>query len=108
MKYNKELQQLMDWEQQYRNINQSYELVKVAFHANVECPAFNSTFMLFDKYTDVLSDLLGDDDQWLNWYAWENSFGTKGLEAKAPTWKKLRKINSITKLLTLINDCKRK
>lgn len=96
------LQLLQEWETQYKQINEAYHLVKNVFDVNPESNGIRPTFELFDRYTDVLSALLGDTSNWLSWYAWDNEFGIKEMKAKAYYWKKLRPIKNLKTLLELI------
>ena len=99
------LQLLVEWQDQYRKINDSYKLMKDAFDANPESKAVTPMFELFDRYTDVLSELLGDYNEWMGWYAWDNEFGRKEMKAKTTSWDKMEKITSLNHLLALIEDC---
>jgi|688.fasta_scaffold716627_1 hypothetical protein len=45
-----------------------------------------------DDYIKLLEESVGDRENWIAWYVFENEFGKKGLEAKMPNGetKKIR------------------
>ena len=97
------LKLLQEWQDHYTKMDNVYEKIKILFDSPPDAKINDSYFRMFDAYTDTLSTLIEDEGNWLNWYAWENQFGTKGLKAKASTWKTARKIDSIEKLVKLID-----
>lgn len=38
-------------------------------------------FSLLDAYCSLLSDAIGDKNEWIGWYCFDNDFGKKGLMA---------------------------
>lgn len=58
----------------------------------------------FDITTELVALLLGDTAEWCSWYAMENNFGRKGMEA-GPTGG-MRKITSFSRLLWVIEATK--
>lgn len=54
----------------------------------------------FDLTTELVALILGDKGGWCSWYALENNFGRKGMEAGPPG--NMRKITSPSRLLWLI------
>ena len=95
---------LQEWEKHSIQINEVYNLLKVAFDANPDSKAIKPMFKLFDDYTKSVSAIIGDEADWLSWYAWENDFGKREFTAKCQSWKRHRKINSLKMLLKLIED----
>ena len=35
---------------------------------------------MWDAYTNAVSREVGDENEWLDWYCWDNDMGAKGLE----------------------------
>ena len=44
-------------------------------------PLLAPVFALSDAYTDLMSEVVGDTDEWLNWYHYECSMGEEPKEA---------------------------
>ena len=103
-KNNEKILILKKWYDNYIKINEVYEAHKFLFESNSSCKALLPTWNMFDDYTDLLSKQLGDTENWLNWYAWDNNFGDKRLEAKASNWKKSRHVCNLKDLLDLIEN----
>lgn len=101
------LKLLQKWEHHYNQTDAAYELMVAAFKVDPEAPAVEPMWRLFDDYTDLVAEMVGDEDEWLGWYHCDNSFGKNGMSAKAPKWKQKRPIKNIKMLLKLIEDSKR-
>ncbi len=98
------LQLLKQWETNFYQIENAYELMKNAFDAQPESKVASASFLLFDAYTKCVSILVGDNNNSLDWYAWDNGMGKKKLKAKAVTWKTEKPISNLKILLKLIED----
>jgi len=98
------LQLLEKWQKSYEQNDAVYEALKQVLDVNPESPAILATWAMFDNYTDALSITLGDECQWLGWYAWDNQFGKKKLSAKSQSWKRMRPITNLKTLLKFIED----
>ena len=66
-------------------------------------PLYEAVWNAWDGYTEALSRLIGDTDNWLEWYAAENRMGLNGLES-APAGGKLREVCTLHGLATLIAE----
>lgn len=58
-----------------------------------------------DSYIALLSESVGDDDNWIDWFVWENGFGKKKLQAGYDG--KEKKICNVDQLLELIEEGKK-
>lgn len=96
------LKLLQRWENHYNQIETAYELMRRAFNVDPEAPAVEPMWRLFDDYTNLVAEMVGDKDGWLGWYHCDNDFGKNGLTAKAMKWKMSRPIKDIETLLKLI------
>ena len=99
------LELLQRWETHYNQTEAAYELMRAAFNVDPEAPAVEPMWRLFDDYTNLVAEMVGDEDGWLGWYHCENDFGKKGLSAKASRWERARPIKNVKMLLKLIEDC---
>ena len=57
-----------------------------------------------DSYIALLSESVGDDDNWVDWFVWENDFGKKKL--KAGYDGKEKKVCNVDQLWELIEEGK--
>lgn len=90
------------WAAKRSRIDAEYEKLKSLFGADPECSPVKAMYDVFLEYTEVLADLVGDDEGWLEWYSWENDNGAKRLEAKASSWSKSKPIVTPDDLHSLI------
>jgi hypothetical protein len=66
----------------------------------VENPLFDTIEDIFTTYTDTVSELVGDCNQWLDWYRFETDMGRRSKEVSI-AGKTLR-IKSIDSLANMI------
>lgn len=71
-----------------------------------ESKASSALWKMFDFYTEMLSERLGDDLEWLPWFIHENDAGRRGFEASAPGMKRAIKVSTLKDLEKLINASK--
>ena len=62
----------------------------------------NLSWEIFDRYTDCVSREIGDEDQHLSWFLWDNLRGERGLTASNRQGKKMATIESVDDLVELI------
>lgn len=75
------LEYLKLWQKLKGDNDLAYQLLKAATGCEPESPVAGAMFILFDAYTDLLAKLLGDESEWLSWYAWDNQMGKRGMSA---------------------------
>jgi hypothetical protein len=46
--------------------------------------------------------VVDDTGGWLSWYCWDNSMGKKAHKAKAPSWKKFKKVKTLKDLCKIM------
>lgn len=90
------------WFSMFLRIEATYSDLRRAFGATPESEVVAVMYDAHDEYTKLVAEKVGDKDGWLEWYIWENGGGEKGLEAKAASWKKSRKIKTLKDLEALI------
>lgn len=67
-----------------------------------QAPLFDSVYKAFEVGVDAASIAVGDDCAWLSWYIYENDCGRGGMEASKGTGYKLRKVDTVAKLVALM------
>ena len=90
------------WLASFKQIEAAYQKLRDAFGATPESEIVKAMYDTHHEYTKLVAEKVGDKDGWLEWFLWENNAGAKGLEAKAPCWKKARKIKTVKDLEAII------
>lgn len=62
-------------------------------------------YKFLDDYIKLLSEAVGDEDDWIEWYVFENNMGKRGM--KAGYGGKEKKITTLDQLWGLIQEGKR-
>lgn len=103
MKTKERMMLLMEWEKQFYLIDEAWTSLEKLFRG-LDCDSEigKAIWGTFEKYTTALSAQIGDNGSWLDWYCWENDMGLRMMEAKAASWKKMRKIVNLEVLCRLI------
>lgn len=96
---------LQRWLESWQKIEAAYADLRLMFGASPESPIVGAMFETHAQLTKLVSEKVGDKDGWLNWFLCDNAAGQRGMEAKAPGWKRPRKIKTLKQLETLIADC---
>ena len=95
---------LNQWVCLYLRTRLVYKNLRQMFDAAPECEVISIADDIHEEYTKLVAEKVGDEDNWLDWYLFENDAGEKGFEAKAANWKKGRKIKTLEDLLDLIEN----
>lgn len=69
----------------------------------LDSPLVSAAFHIVDRYTELLSETLGDDFEWLSWYANECDYGRTPRKAKGSK-SKLVEIKTEADLARLIEE----
>jgi hypothetical protein len=69
---------------------------------NPEAPIWTALHMAHGALVNTTAVLIGDTDEWLSWYIYENDMGAQGMKAAAASWKSMRAIKSASQLAKLI------
>jgi len=90
------------WKNQYEKLdNVQRELARLT-GINSESPITKPMWMIWESYTDVLSRLLGDEEDWLYWFVYENDMGKKGLKVQSIADSKPKEVKTLLHLVELI------
>lgn len=102
MTHKERIKLLREWEKQVCEVDTLWKSLRILFDCRPESQIFQVLYGTLIKYSHVVSALVCDGGDWLEWYHFENAMGGKQMEAKAGAWKKGRKIKSIEDLCRLI------
>lgn len=89
-----------DWVSTYNAITLQYQELSKIVGCMIEAPLFHALYIGFDRYTDALAMLIGDEGEWLAWYCFENEMGKKGMAAgKSGHMKPIKTTKDLVKLI---------
>ena len=81
MTHTEKLALLAEWQASMETADHLIEPVAEVLLLSPESPIHTAMWSLQSAYTKAVSRLVGDHADWLAWYAHENDFGRKGMEA---------------------------
>lgn len=97
---------LEKWEDIHDRISEIFQKMENVLGYIGESDLFDIVWKNFNAHTEALSILLGDEEKWLEWYAFENRFGKKEYEAGCDNQMLI--IKNFEDLLWIIElDCKK-
>jgi len=89
-------------------INGVYEQLEKAVECRPESPVAKAMYALVDPCLIMLSEKIGDKDDWLRWFVWDNGCGKHGCSASASSASKMRRIKTVSDLVKIIDASGRK
>ena len=89
------------WQSIHIEFMTSYDAFHDLTGALPDCELFNSVFRLLDAHTDSVSEVVGDHDEYLDWFAYDCEMGKKPKTVILKGGKKL-KVATIKQLARLI------
>ena len=104
MTHKERLKRLEEWQKHGEDLEAATEQFRAAVGAcDIErSPILKAAWGLWDEYTAVTAQAVGDTDSWLQWWWYENDRGAKGLKARAAKWTRRRPIRTLADLCKLI------
>lgn len=81
MTQNEKIALLAEWQARTEASNRLIEPITEVLGLQVESPIHLAVWNLQEVYTKAVGKLVGDPAEWLDWYANENDFGRKHMEA---------------------------
>lgn len=96
------LEILKKWYNDYQLLSTAWDNLEHTIGAEHDSPLGKATWGLFDNYTDNVAELVGDKDEWLVWYCWENRMGTGKLNIRLGGSVDLTPVCSLEDLLKAI------
>lgn len=77
------------WMERGKQLHKTQDEISALLMAAPEAPLFKAAWDCFSGYTRNLAKNIGDQDGFLEWFAWECEFGKKPMEVKFPNGEKL-------------------
>lgn len=72
---------IQNWIDKIKESNSLVNPVIDALQCEPENPISNSIDLIQTAYTEAVKQLVGDDQDWLDWFWWDNEMGMRGFEA---------------------------
>ena len=97
------LKLLEEWQTTIQNSDKALAALDKAIGFN-DGPLRHSIYTMQATYTRAISLIVGDEFEWLEWFACENDMGAKALTASSVPGKPLKPIRNLKQLLALIES----
>lgn len=81
MNHTEKLHILAEWQARIQTADGLIEPIADVLGLSPESPIHTAVWSLQSAYTAVVAKLVGDHAEWLDWYAGDNCFGAKGMDA---------------------------
>lgn len=94
---------LEEWLKEFQEVQSTFAAIESLFGKDHEGRIQTHLYELFECYSWLVSEKVGDEDAWLCWFIWDNDCGKNAMEAKASSWKKARKIRTVKDLEAIIS-----
>lgn len=83
--------------------DKSMEMMYAVFGRNPEGPFQDGIYGLFDMAIDGVAKAIGDEDDWLTWFIYDNEWGKKEYEAGYKPMVKVKSIEDFVTMMERIN-----
>jgi hypothetical protein len=77
------------WADRQRKLTAQYEALQALTGADVECALLAPVWPIWTAYTVAVSELVGDENEWLQWYELECEMGRRPTEVTSTAGKKI-------------------
>lgn len=92
------------WKQRHDALYTQLDALMSVLMADPGSPLLDAIYRVADADTKLVSELVGDTDEWLVWFEHECDLGRKPMKASPPGGK-LRMVRTVKQLATLIKAC---
>lgn len=93
-------QHLIQWAAHQEALTTQYEALQALTGADCESPLLTAVFAVWAAYTVAVSEIVGDTNEWLQWYEYECQMGANPMDVKIGD--KTIKVRTIRQLATVI------
>jgi len=104
MNKKQKLKLLSDWKRFHISSRNQYSELRRIFGSEPENSITDLTCDLLEEYTKLVSEKLGDECGWLEWFAFENDLGKKGFLVTYSDGKNSIRVKTIKDLLKVIEN----
>lgn len=68
---------LQAWKRRHAELDAAMTMLSAPFGGSFDGPVFDAVWSTWNDYTQALSRIVGDDEDWLGWYESECDMGRK-------------------------------
>jgi len=97
---------LTAWKMQIDKSNEMVDTLITPLMLSPESPLYSTIWALQGALTRAVAKNVGDESEWLDWFASENNMGERAGECCPGTGKPTRKIKTLADLAWLIEESK--
>ncbi len=95
------VRRLEAWADRQRKLQAQYQALQALTNADCECALLAPVWSVWTAYTVAVSELIGDDNEWLQWYELECDMGRHPKEVTS-TGGKTIKVRTLRQLARVI------
>ena len=95
------VKRLEEWGKRYDELDQQAQALAHLTGAMPDCALMEPVWSVWSAYTVAVSELVGDANEWLNWYQYECDMGREPKEVKSLGGKTI-KVRTLRQLATVI------
>ena len=92
---------LLEWQRIYDAWQVQYIGLQALTKCGPDAPLTLAMGQMWDAYTNAVSREVGDENDWLDWYCWDNDMGAKGMEVRTTSGKTI-KVRTVAHLARVI------
>ena len=92
---------LQAWARRHAELQAQMDALAAPFGGTFDGPLFNAVWGTWNDYTQALSRIIGDDEDWLGWFESECDMGRKPQEVISSGGRKI-KVRSVAQLARVI------
>ena len=94
---------LEEWRAKYEAMTEACDELSALTGAMPDCRLLAPVHALLDAYTAAVAELIGDDGDWLGWYAFECDMGARPKSAWLTDGREIT-VGTLAELVTVILD----
>ena len=95
------VKRLEAWAMRQRELTVQYEALRALTNAGSDCALLKPVWSVWGAYTVAVSELVGDTNEWLQWYELECDMGRKPMEVTSLGGKTI-KVRTLRQLARVI------
>lgn len=95
------VKRLEAWADRQRHLQAQYEALRALTNADFECALLAPVWSVWSAYTVAVSELVGDENEWLQWYEQECDMGRRPKEVTSLGGKTI-KVRTLRQLARVI------
>lgn len=94
---------LQEWKKRHDDMEEQLEKLRLLTGAMPDCDLLAPIYRVWDSYTAALGLIVGDKDQWMDWYRFECDMGAKPMGVRLSGGREMT-VETIEHLAAVLAD----